>query len=159
MVQRCGSGARQISARVCAKFSVRVSTWWREPSGKSAASGASTWIVEAPALAAVVSLHQGEPQHQVTHAECAEGHYRLGDRHHRPAAAELGDIGEFQEPASDGRVGLDQMDQVVDLVVVAPQQLDDGERHALRGRQAPRGLELLVQRGVHQAHLLTRGGN
>jgi hypothetical protein len=83
-------------------------------------------------------VHHREADDQITHAERAEGNDRALQRDDRPRAAKGGSVGELQQAAGDGRVGLDQLHQVGTRKIIPLQQLDDREGNTLGRRQLAR---------------------
>jgi hypothetical protein len=99
-------------------------------------------------LTAGVAVHHREADHQITHAESAEGNDGALQRDDRPRAAKSSGIGELEQASGDGRIGLDQLHQIGHPEIIPLQQLDDRKGNALRGRQLARCLHRMIAGGV-----------
>lgn len=84
-----------------------------------------------------MAVHDRQSNDEIAHAERAEGDDRALQRDDRPRAPEGGGVGKVENASGDGRIGLNQADEVANPEVVALQQANDRQRDALRRWQLP----------------------
>jgi hypothetical protein len=86
---------------------------------------------------------------QLAHGGHAEAYHGLGDRHEgAPRAVGRGGVGQLQEAAGEGRIGLHDAGDLVDAGIVPAADFHDRQCHALGARQLAAEAQLFYRHAV-----------
>ena len=120
--------------------------------------GPEVGVVEGFAGAALVLVHQRKPHRELAHGGHPEAHHRLGDGHEgAPRAIGCSAVGELQDAAGEGRIGLHDAGDLVDAGIVPAADFHDRQCHALGARQLAAEAQLFYRHAVGLVRFGGRG--